>query len=133
MSEQMNNKPPVRTGMVRIFYAFGYTFSGLKHAIKYEDAFRQEAILFTIATIAMFFIPMNNELRLMIFFSQIFVMVTELLNIGIESIVDLASPEYHELAKQAKDVASASVFLSFLVPVIIWGYVLYHVLQGYKC
>jgi diacylglycerol kinase len=40
----------------------------------------------------------------------------EAVNTAIEAVVDLASPEYHELAKRAKDVAAGAV-----VPVAVAG------------
>lgn len=43
------------------------------------------------------------------------VIVTELINTAIETIVDLVSPEFHPLAGRAKDVAAAaSWFISFI-------------------
>ena len=35
----------------------------------------------------------------------------EAVNTAVESVVDLVSPEYHPLAKQAKDVAAGAVLL----------------------
>ena len=47
------------------------------------------------------------------------VWTAELINTAIEAAVDLASPEHHELARQAKDVASAAVLLAALTAVIV--------------
>jgi diacylglycerol kinase len=47
------------------------------------------------------------------------VWVCEFLNTAIEAIVDLASPEYHELAKIGKDVGAAAVLLASLTSVIV--------------
>lgn len=41
----------------------------------------------------------------------------EALNTAIEAVVDLASPEYHPLAKQAKDVAAGAVLIVALCAV----------------
>jgi len=41
-----------------------------------------------------------------------FVIGLELVNTAIEAVVDLVSPEYHPVAKAAKDVASAAVLTS---------------------
>lgn len=43
----------------------------------------------------------------------------EAINSAIEYVVDLASPEYHDLAKKAKDVAAASVLIAAIFSVII--------------
>ena len=42
------------------------------------------------------------------------VLCAEALNTGIELVVDLASPEWHELARDAKDVAAAGVLFASL-------------------
>ena len=43
----------------------------------------------------------------------------ELVNTAIEAVVDLCSPDYHELAKYAKDVAAGSVLISAIASVVI--------------
>lgn len=54
------------------------------------------------------------------------VLGAELLNTAIESVVDLASPGYHELAGRAKDVAAAAVWVTAIfsatVGVIVFGH-----------
>lgn len=47
------------------------------------------------------------------------VAVTEVLNTAIESVVDLASPEWHELARAAKDAAAGAVLLASIGSVVI--------------
>ena len=47
------------------------------------------------------------------------VIMAELFNTAVETIVDLVSPEFHPLADRAKDIAAAAVwFLSFVVAVV---------------
>lgn len=48
----------------------------------------------------------------------------ELLNTAIERVVDLATEEYHPLAKQAKDIAAGAVLVYAIVSVIIGGVIL---------
>lgn len=47
------------------------------------------------------------------------VWVAEGLNSAIEFAVDLASPEYHELAKKAKDVAAAAVLMAAFTAIAV--------------
>lgn len=44
---------------------------------------------------------------------------TEMINTAIETLVDLASPDIHPLAKQAKDVAAGAVLVFAIASVII--------------
>ena len=49
------------------------------------------------------------------------VMIVELLNTSIESAINRIDPEWHELAKSAKDIGSAAVFLSLLLCIAVWA------------
>jgi len=49
-----------------------------------------------------------------------------LLNTGLESAIDRVGPEWHELSKRAKDMGSASVLLSLLLCIGIWGAAAFH-------
>jgi diacylglycerol kinase len=48
-------------------------------------------------------------------------LVVEILNTAIEAVVDLASPERHPLAKQAKDLASAAVTIAIVANILAWA------------
>lgn len=52
--------------------------------------------------------------------SVMLVLIVELLNTGIETVVDRIDRSWHELSKQAKDLGSAAVLLSLLLCVAIW-------------
>jgi undecaprenol kinase/diacylglycerol kinase (ATP) len=43
----------------------------------------------------------------------------EFVNAAVEAVVNLASPDFHPMAKVAKDVASAAVLLGVVASVII--------------
>ncbi len=102
------------TDIVRIYIAFFYSLDGLIAAFKTEAAFRQELLLGLLVIPYVLFFPMSLVFKMVIFLSYIFVLVIELINSAIEAIVDLASPEHHELAKKAKDVGSAAVLIGIL-------------------
>ncbi len=116
--------PPKRTGLARIYAAFYYSLDGLRSALKNEAAFRQELVLFLILLPVLFVLPVANQLKCLLFFANTIVLIVELLNSGIEAVVDMASPEYHNLAKQAKDMGSAAVLLSLLMTTALWCYAL---------
>lgn len=62
------------------------------------------------------------------------VLAAELLNTSIEAVVDLASPEHHELARQAKDFAAAGVLVTSvtaaLIGVVVLGGPLWKAFRG---
>ena len=51
------------------------------------------------------------------------IIIAELLNTAIEAVVDLVTDEYHELAKVAKDCASAAAFVASLLALGLYLYV----------
>ncbi|MCC6271786.1 MAG: diacylglycerol kinase, partial [Microbacteriaceae bacterium] len=53
--------------------------------------------------------------------SVVLVLITELLNSGIETAIDRISLEVHELSKLAKDYGSAAVMLSLLLCAGVWA------------
>jgi diacylglycerol kinase (ATP) len=52
------------------------------------------------------------------------VLFTETINTAIEAVVDRIGYEHHQLSGLAKDLASAAVFISMIIAIIIWGVVL---------
>lgn len=57
------------------------------------------------------------------------VIFAELVNTSIEAIVDLATSELHPLAKRAKDIAAASVFVLSITAAIVGVIVFAHALN----
>lgn len=68
-----------------------------------------------------FFIPISILFKCILLLANTIVIIVELINSAIESIVDMASPDYHVLAKHAKDLGSAAVLVSLIFAIILWG------------
>lgn len=113
-----------KTGIRRLINAFGYSLEGFKAAFKHEDAFRQEVFLaFVLIPLAVYLGKSPVEQALMIA-SVLLVLIVELLNSAIEAAVDHTSTEHHALAKQAKDIGSAAVFIALVIVAVVWGFIL---------
>ncbi len=119
---KQDNKPEIKTGFKRILTAFFYTLSGLRHALSQETAFKQEFCVFVILLIVLFFLNISGLLKLILFICSTGVLIVELLNSAIESVTDKVSSEYNELAKHAKDMGSAAVFLALVILAVAWIY-----------
>lgn len=118
MSKEITKK----TGLARIFAAFLYSKDGLKAAFASEAAFRQELFLFIVFLPILYYLPITHVYKAVLLLANTLVLIVELLNSAIEAIVNLASPEYHDLAKQAKDMGSAAVLVSLGISLALWGY-----------
>jgi diacylglycerol kinase (ATP) len=113
-----------KTGLRRVRNALFYSIDGFRAAFRHEDAFRQEALLAAILLPLAFWLGKTGVDKALLCGAVVLVLVVELLNSGIEAVVDKASPEAHELAKRAKDMGSAAVLLSLINVLIIWSCVL---------
>jgi diacylglycerol kinase (ATP) len=115
-----------RTGLQRILNATGYSIAGLRAAYLGESAFRQEVWLCVVLVPAAFWLGDDWVQTALLAASAGLVLVVELLNSGIEAVVDRISYDHHDLSKRAKDIASAAVFLSLLICGGIWAAALWH-------
>ncbi|RUO80984.1 diacylglycerol kinase [Idiomarina tyrosinivorans] len=112
-------------GWRRIAYANVYSMKGFIAAWKDEAAFRQELVaLIVLAVIASFFPLTTLDIVLMTITAGL-VLITELLNSAIETLVDRISPDFHQLSGKAKDIGSAAVFVALVVFIITWASILW--------
>ena len=125
----MSEKPKPANGLERIYKAFFYSLSGFNLAFRDEAAFRQELVLVIILSPVCLLMPLPVWLKAMILFSHLLILIVELLNTAIESIVDMASPDFHLDAKKAKDTGSSAVLLSLVLAGGLWLYALYALLM----
>jgi diacylglycerol kinase (ATP) len=126
----MPEKPTPKTGLDRIMAAAGYSAAGLRAAWRYEAAFRQEAFPAAFLLVLLFFLPLPPTYKGLLFGATLLPLIVELLNSALEAVVDLASPDFHSLAKRAKDLGSAAVLLSLLLALGLWLHALLLVLTG---
>jgi len=113
-----------KTGLKRLINAFGYSLDGFKAAFKHEDAFRQEVFLACVMIPLAFYLTPEAMHRALMIGSVLLVLIVELLNSAVEAVVDRVSIERHELAKRAKDIGSAAVFIALGNVIVVWGLLL---------
>lgn len=118
------NPQKSRTGMNRVLHAAGYSLQGLRAGWG-ETAFRQEALASFVLLPLAFWVGRNWLEAAMLVAVVILVLITELLNTGIETAIDRIGPEWHDLSKRAKDMGSAAVLLSLLLCSGVWAAALY--------
>ena len=114
---------PAATGLARLARAAGYSMRGLRAAWQREAAFRQECVLAAVLTPAAFVVGETLVQSALLLATLAVVLVVELLNSAVEAVVDRVGRERHPLAGQAKDMASAAVFVSLLLVVVTWALV----------
>ena len=105
--------------------AFGHSMKGLRETFRNEIAFRIELTAAVILIPTALILSVSPIVRIMLVGSVFLVLVVELLNTGIETVVNRISAEQHHLSGMAKDAGSASVFVASLNLVFVWGMVLF--------
>ena len=96
-----------------------HSMCGIRFLIE-ERAFRQNIILGIILLIFETLRHTSPAMRMYLFTSYCIVLIMECFNTAIEATIDRISLEKHELSKKAKDLGSATVFLSLLHLGIAW-------------
>lgn len=112
------------TGLGRLISATSNSWKGFVAAWTHEEAFRQELILVIIASPLALVLGNSWMERVLLLGSALQILIVELLNTGIETVVDRVGLEHHELSGRAKDVASAAVFVSLLLAASTWAMIL---------
>jgi diacylglycerol kinase (ATP) len=116
----MTHPHKARAGVERIVHATGYSLAGLSAAWRHESAFRQECALAAVMLPAAWWVGRNWIEIALLAGSVMMVLIVELLNSAIETVVDRVSPELHPLSKRAKDIGSAAVMLALLTCTTVW-------------
>lgn len=116
------NKP---AGALRLLSATRNSWHGLIDTCRSEAAFRQELVLASLTLAAMFALDLGALERMLLIATLGLVLIVELLNTGIEAVVDRVGHDWHALSKKAKDAGSAAVTLSLLVHGASWVCVLW--------
>ena len=113
-----------RTGLNRLWHATGYSLAGLRAGWR-DKAFRQEVLLAAVLLPLACWLGRGWVETALLTASVVLVLITELLNSGIEAAIDRIGPELHDLSKRAKDMGSAAVLLSLLLCGAVWAAALF--------
>ena len=112
---------PGNTGLRRIVNATFFSMAGLRAAWLHESAFRQETVLCAVLIPTAFWLGQTAVERSLLIGSCLLVLIVELLNSGVEAVVDRVGEEQHRLSGRAKDLGSAAVFVSLALVLVVWG------------
>lgn len=116
---------PKTKGIRRLVNATEYSARGLKSLWKTEAAFRQEVSLLIILAPVVVLVDVSAPERAMLLASLLFILVVEMLNSAIETVVDRIGEEHHELSGRAKDIGSAAVLMSLVGATLVWAIILW--------
>lgn len=92
---------------------------GILYALKTQLNMRIHCLAAAAALVLAWVTGISRLELLWVILAIFLVLVTELLNTAVEAVVDLVSPEYHSLARAAKDVAAGAVLMAALHSLVV--------------
>ncbi len=113
-------RPLDKRGLARLWFSFLYSLSGLRFALA-ETAFQLELGAYGVLLVVLYFLPISVVFKCVLLSANTLVLIIELANTGLETIVDMISPDYDINAKKVKDIGSAAVFVSLILAAVLWG------------
>ncbi|MBQ3403508.1 MAG: diacylglycerol kinase [Synergistaceae bacterium] len=110
-----------RNPFKRLYNASLYSVDGLIHAVRNEQAFRYEAVVFIVLCTALTISPLAVMRRLFLVGMWLLVMALELVNSSVERAFDLIDENFRPEIKAGKDMLSASIFIMVCFNVFLWA------------
>ena len=112
-----------KRGIKRFFNSLKNSINGYIYAYTNEQSLTIHAILTILVLLSGFYFNISKMQWAILVVVMAMVIIAELLNTAIEATVDLITKEYNELAKIAKDCASAAVFTASILAAGLYLYV----------
>ena len=114
------NREHLKEGFFHIFKAAGYSLAGLATGLRLSLAFRQETGILVLLVILLTAFGKPVTTWLIAVGAWLLVMMAELINTAIEEALNLITRDYNTAVKNAKDMASAAVFLMLALNAALW-------------
>ncbi|MEM7069305.1 MAG: diacylglycerol kinase [Pseudomonadota bacterium] len=111
--------------MKRLVSAFFNSIAGLRHGFGNETAIRQELVLLLASLVVVPLITLDPWRMLALWATLLLLLLTELLNTGIEQVANKITREFAPEIKFAKDCGSAAVLAASIIAAGTWGIVLW--------
>lgn len=102
-----------------ILTPFRVAMNGLVHTFRTQRHMRWHLYVTLITVLGAMLIGLKTREILVLLFMINFVLVAEMFNSAIEATVDLVSPQYHPLAKFAKDIAAGAVLITTVLAIVV--------------
>ena len=109
-----------RQGVSRLVHAFAHAFRGLVATLRSELAFRVEVAAAVVAVPLALALGETVAERGVLLAVTGLVLVVELINAAIETVVDRVGMEHHPLSGRAKDQAAAALLVTLAIAAATW-------------
>lgn len=104
---------------------FRVAMNGIVFTFRTQRHMRFHLFVVIVVIVLGMFIDLSLREMLVLLFTISLVLVAEMFNSAIEATVDLVSPNYHPLAKFAKDIAAGAVLITTMIALIVGGLLIF--------
>jgi len=95
-----------------LLQSFNHAFQGLVYSVRHQRNMRIHLAVALVVLIASVFLNVSRTELAVLFIAITFVLLAEMVNSAIESVVDIITDEFDPRAKAAKDIAAGAVLVS---------------------
>jgi diacylglycerol kinase len=110
---------------MRLLKSFQYAWNGISYCFRTQTNFRIHLLGFIFMFMSAFYFRFEKMEWMICLILSALVFFAELVNTAIESVVDLSTTEFSELAKVAKDCAAGAALVLAVFAVVVWGMIVW--------
>ena len=118
-SESATDKPKHISRAPSLWHSFRFAAAGMWYAVRTQRNLRIHFGAAAIVMVLARWLQVSRIVWAILVLLIGLVLAAELINTVVEAVVDLVSPDYHPLAKIAKDVAAAAVLTVSITAVVV--------------
>lgn len=100
---------------------FRIAMNGIVYTFRTQRHMRFHLFVVMVVIVLGMFLDLGMRELLVLLFTISLVLVAEMFNSAIEATVDLVSPNYHPMAKFAKDISAGAVLITTLIALTVGG------------
>jgi diacylglycerol kinase (ATP) len=104
-----------------VMHSFRAAFVGVARTVASQRNMKLHILSAEMVAIVAMALPLDLSMRVALLFAIALVFFAEILNTGLEALVDLFIGEYHRLAMLAKDAAAAGVLVLAVTAVLVFA------------
>ncbi|MCE2963063.1 MAG: diacylglycerol kinase [Chitinophagales bacterium] len=110
---------------MRLIKSFQYAIQGILYCFRTQQNFKIHILGFIFLVVSAYYFQFEKWEFIVCLILSALVFFAELVNTAIESLVDLTTKEFSELAKVAKDCAAGAVLVLAFTSVCVWSIIVY--------
>ena len=117
--KEQKNTNKQKTKNDNFIEAWENAFNGIIYAVTTQGNIKKQLLIAVVVMIISLFFNLNTAEFLCLMFTVILILIAEMINTAIETVVDLYTDLYHPKAKIAKDVGAGAVVIAAINALIV--------------